>query len=144
LLTPICGQPGLGGVAGGDLAGTTDETPSGWRSGGPRRAFSSASRCIGLRHEIVAAARGCPSVDVDRIAEAPDTGSCRAAVGADFAAARAAGIECSGTVVPPGTAVCDPGRRTGWIGGTSPRGTPVLLDDHPQAYDDVIAATLVT
>jgi predicted DsbA family dithiol-disulfide isomerase len=108
-----------------------------------RRAFFSGSRCIGLRHEILAAARQCPSVDPDRIAEALDTGSCRGAVTRDFAAAGAAGIECSGTVVlPDGTALCNPGTRTGWIGGTLPRGTPVLLEDRPQVYDDIVAAAL--
>ena len=108
-----------------------------------RRAFFSASRCIGLRHEILAAARECPSVDVDRITEALDTGSCRALVSADYAAARAGGIECSGTVVlPDGTAVCNPGTRTGWIGGMMPRGTPVLVEDHPHVYDEIIAAAL--
>jgi hypothetical protein len=83
------------------------------------------------------------------LAEAHDTGWCRTAVSAGFAAGRAAGIECSGTVVlSDGTAVYNPGTRTGWTGwtgwagGTLPRGTPVLLEDHPQMYDEVVAAAL--
>jgi predicted DsbA family dithiol-disulfide isomerase len=108
-----------------------------------RRAFFSASRCIVLRSEILAAARRCPSVDVDRIAEALDTGSCRAAVTSDFAEASSVGIECSGTVVlPDGTSICNPGTRTGWIGGKLPKGTPVLVDDSPEIYDEIVAAAL--
>jgi hypothetical protein len=108
-----------------------------------RRAFFSASRCVGLRHEILAAARSCPSVDAPAIASALDTGTCRTAVTEDFAAARAAGIDCSGTVVlPDGTAVCNPGTRTGWIGGTLPRGTPVIVEDNPEVYDEIVATAL--
>lgn len=108
-----------------------------------RRSFFSLSRCIVLRSEILAAARRCPSVEADRIADALDSGSCRAAVSADFAAAGAAGIDCSGTVVlPDGTPVCNPGTRTDWIGGKLPKGTPVLVDDRPEIYDEMVAAAL--
>ena len=62
---------------------------------------------------------------------------------ADFRASRAEGIPCSGTVVlPDGTAVCNPGTRTGWIGGSMPRGTPVLIDDDPSAYDRLVSEAL--
>ena len=108
-----------------------------------RRAFFSRSRCISLRHEVLAAAGVCPDVDADHVAAALDTGRFRAAVMADFAAARGGAAPCSGTVVhPDGTAVCNPGTRTGWIGGPLPHGTPVLLDDDPSAYDGLVAAAL--
>jgi len=108
-----------------------------------RRAFFVHSRCIGLRSEILAAARRCLSVDVGLLADALDTGAHRAAVTADFAEARSLGVPCSGTVVrADGTPVCNPGTRTGWIGGTMPRGTPVLLDDRPGVYDEIVADAL--
>ena len=75
-----------------------------------RRAFFVGSRCISLRHEVLAAAETCPDVDVDALAAALDGGLFRATVMADFRASRAEGIPCSGTVVlPDGTAVCNPG-----------------------------------
>jgi predicted DsbA family dithiol-disulfide isomerase len=108
-----------------------------------RRAFFVGSRCISLRHEVLAAAETCPDVDVDALAAALDGGLFRATVMADFRASRADGIPCSGTVVlPDGTAVCNPGTTTGWIGGSMPRGTPVLIDDDPSAYDRLVAQAL--
>lgn len=108
-----------------------------------RRAFFTRSRCIAMRHEILAAAGTCPDVDVDRIAEALDSGAFRAAVTGDFRAAREAGVPCSGTVVlPDGTMICNPGTETGWIGGRFPRGTPVLVTDAPQAYDRLVTDAL--
>jgi predicted DsbA family dithiol-disulfide isomerase len=108
-----------------------------------RRAFFSRSRCISLRHEVLAAAAACPDVDVDDVAAALDSGRFRAAVMADFAAARDGAAPCSGTVVhPDGTAHCNPGTRTGWIGAPIPHGTPVLLEDDPTAYDDLVSAAL--
>jgi len=84
-----------------------------------------------------------PDVDADHVAAALDTGRFRAAVMADFVAARTGAAPCSGTVVhPDGTAVCNPGTRTGWIGGPLPHGTPVLLGDDPSAYDGLVAAAL--
>lgn len=108
-----------------------------------RRAFFAGSRCISMRHEILSAAAACPDVDVDRLAGDLDTGTFRAAVTADFRAARADGIPCSGTVVlPDGTAVCNPGTATAWIGGRMPRGTPVLVADDPSEYDRLVTSAL--
>lgn len=108
-----------------------------------RRAFFSASRCIAMRHEILAAATTCDNLDVGLVADALDTGEFRARVSRDFAEAQAAGVPCSGTVVRrDGTMVCNPGTRTGWIGGTIPNGTPVLLEDEPAIYDEIISEAL--
>jgi predicted DsbA family dithiol-disulfide isomerase len=108
-----------------------------------RGAFFVRSRCISVRAEVLAAAGRCPDVDVQQVADALDRGTFRSAVMADFRAARADGIPCSGTVVlPDGTAVCNPGTRTAWIGGEPPRGTPVLVDDAPEVYDRLVAAAL--
>lgn len=108
-----------------------------------RHAFFGRSRCISMRHEILAAARTCDAVDADLIASALDTGAFRATVTTDFAVARATGVPCSGTVVlPDGSMLCNPGTRTGWIGGRIPQGTPVLLDDEPAVYDRIVAEAL--
>ncbi len=108
-----------------------------------RRAFFVSSRCISLRHEVLAAGRTCPDLDVDALTEALDGGRFRGSVMDDFRTARTEGIPCSGTVVlPDGTAVCNPGTRTGWIGGSMPKGTPVLIDDDPSAYDRLVKEAL--
>jgi len=108
-----------------------------------RRAFFVRSRCISLRHEVLAAAAACPDVDVAHVADALDTGRYRASVMADFAAARAGAAPCSGTVVhPDGTAICSPGIRTAWIGGPMPHGIPVLVEHDPTAYDELVSAAL--
>lgn len=108
-----------------------------------RRAFFVRSRCISLRHEVLAAAARCAQVDAVRLAAALDQGSFRAAVTADLRTARADGIPCSGTVVlPDGTALCNPGTRTAWVGGEVPRGTPVLLDDDPAVYAELVATAM--
>lgn len=108
-----------------------------------RRAFFVRSRCIAMRHEILAVARTCPAVDVEVLAAALDRGTWRAAVMGDFAQAKADGVPCSGTLVlPGGRMLCNPGTQTGWIGGTMPKGTPVLTSDSPEVYDRIVAEVL--
>jgi predicted DsbA family dithiol-disulfide isomerase len=108
-----------------------------------RRAFFVDSRCISMRHEVLAAARSCPSVDADAIAAVLVAGSARAGVTGDFAAAVAAGVPCSGTVVlPSGAMLCNPGTDVEWLGGGMPRGTPVLRADDVSVYDRIVAAAL--
>jgi hypothetical protein len=109
------------------------------------RVGGARSRCIAMRHEILAAASSCDAVNVDLVANAPDTGAYRTVVSTDFAQARPTGVPCSGTLVlPDGRMLCNPGTRTGWIGGKLPRGTPILLADHPHDYDRIIADVLAT
>lgn len=108
-----------------------------------RRAFFTRSRCISMRHEILAIAAGCDAVDADAVAQALDTGAFREAVTADFATAKENGVPCSGTfVLPDGSMQCNPGTETGWVGGRFPRGTPVLVQDEPEAYDRLVAQAL--
>jgi hypothetical protein len=40
--------------------------------------------------------------------------------------------------------VGNPGTTTAWIGGRMPRGTPVLIDDDPAAYDRLVREALLT
>src|SRR6478609_5757040 len=108
-----------------------------------RRAFFVNSRCISMRHEILAAARTCDAVDADKIAAALDTGTHRHTVSAQFAQARANRVPCSGTIIrTDGTMVCNPATETAWIGGTLPRGTPVVVADDPTVFDRIITETL--
>lgn len=108
-----------------------------------RHAFFVRSRCIAMRHEILAVARTCPAVDVHALAAALDSGAFRSAVTGDFAEAKATGVPCSGTLVlPDGRMLCNPGTQTGWIGGTMPKGTPVLTSDSPEVYDRIVAEVL--
>lgn len=108
-----------------------------------RHAFFVRSRCIAMRHEILAAARTCPAVDVEALAAALDGGSFRRAVSGDFARAKADGVPCSGTLVlPDGRMLCNPGTVTAWIGGTMPKGTPLLQSDDPSVCDRIVAEVL--
>ena len=72
-----------------------------------------------------------------------DGGLFRGTVMADFRASRArrgsraAAPWCCPTAPPSAT-----GTRTGWIGGSMPRGTPVLIDDDPSAHDRLVSAAL--
>lgn len=107
-----------------------------------RRAFFVDSRCISMRHEILAAAARCLDVDVAGLADALDAGRFRPAVMRDFASARADGVPCSGTVVrADGSMLCNPGTRTSWR-GRLPRGTAVLESDEPAIYDRLVAGAL--
>jgi len=38
--------------------------------------------------------------------------------------------------------LCNPGTQTGWIGGTMPRGTPVLAADDPAVYDRIVGEVM--
>jgi predicted DsbA family dithiol-disulfide isomerase len=106
-----------------------------------RTALFVRSRCISLRHEVLAAAAGCPSVDVERLTTDLDSGVARAAVMRQSTAARAGAATCSGYVaLPDGTGWCNPGIQTSWLGPRMPQGTPVVRSDDPSVYLDLVAA----
>lgn len=107
-----------------------------------RHAFFARSRCIAMRHEILAVAGTCEAVDLERLGRDLDHGTWRAAVLGDFADVKDKGVPCSGTIVlPDGTMACNPGTETEWI-GRFPRGVPMLRADDPSAYDRIVAAAL--
>lgn len=98
-----------------------------------RTALFVRSRCISLRHEVLAAARDCPSLDLDRLVDDLDEGVARGAVTRQAAAARAGAAACSGYVVlPDGTGHCNPGITTSWVGPPMPRGAPAVRSDDPE------------
>lgn len=104
-----------------------------------RTALFVGSRCISLRHEILAAGADRPALDLDRLARDLDVGVARAAVTRQAAAARDAQLPCTGyLVLPDGTGRCNPGITTSWIGHPMPRGVPVVHADDPAAYRDLV------
>ncbi len=106
-----------------------------------RTALFVRSRCITLRHEILAAAQRCPALDVDRLQHDLDHGVARAAVTRQGAAARAGAASCTGEVVlPDGTAHCNPGVQSDWLGPRLPRGVPVVQRDDPAVYRRLVAS----
>jgi hypothetical protein len=108
-----------------------------------RRAFFVRSRCISMRHEILAAGRTCDAVDVAELGSALDACAFRSTISRQYAEARAAGVPCSGTVtLPDGTMLCNPGTEVRWINGPLPAGTPVLDSDLPETYDAIVSAAL--
>jgi predicted DsbA family dithiol-disulfide isomerase len=111
-----------------------------------REALFVRSRCITLRHEILAAAGRCASVEIERLTEDLDRGIARAAVMRQSRAARAGAAACSGFVVlPDGSGSCNPGVATAWLGPRMPRGLPRIEQDRPSVYRDlVLAATGAT
>jgi predicted DsbA family dithiol-disulfide isomerase len=110
-----------------------------------RTALFVGSRCISLRHEVLAAARGCPALDHDRLTSDLDRGVARAAVMRQSAAARSGAASCTGHVLlSDGSGGCNPGVVTSWLGPRMPRGVPVVRDDDPAAYLDLVARAAAT
>ncbi|MEX2551368.1 MAG: hypothetical protein WD638_14195 [Nitriliruptoraceae bacterium] len=106
-----------------------------------RAAFFVRSRCITLRHEVLAAADRCPTLDADRLGHDLDRGIARAAVSRQARAARQGAATCSGYVVlPDARGWCNPGVNTSWIGPPMPKGTPRVDRDDPSIYHDLVRA----
>lgn len=104
-----------------------------------RAAFFVDSRCITLRHEVLAAADRCPTVDVARLEHDLDRRVARAAVTRQSRAAREGAAICSGYVVlPDGRGWCNPGVDTSWIGPPMPGGTPRVERDDPSTYHELV------
>ena len=103
-----------------------------------RRAFFVDSRPISLRHEILAVAADCTSVDAGALSDALDAGRSRREVIAQAGQAQRAGVEGSPHLfLPDGTDVHNPGIDKEWVGepGT---GFPVVRADDPSVYDDIV------
>ena len=109
-----------------------------------RRAFFAESKCISMRHVILEVAGRCPGVDVDELAAALDDGRARAAL---MRAARAAQDDerVRGSphfFLPDGSDMHNPGIATHWEGGRG--GFPVIEEDRPEVYDELIDRSLGT
>ena len=104
-----------------------------------RTALFAKSRCITLRHEILAAARSCPFLDPDQLAVDLDAGVSRAAVMRQARAARDGAAHCSGSVVmPDGVGYCNPGIDVRWLRPSMPRGVAVVGKDDPTAFRNLV------
>jgi predicted DsbA family dithiol-disulfide isomerase len=102
-----------------------------------RQAFWRDSRCVSLRHEVLAAARAA-DVDAGLLAEALDSGTARRAVIDDWVAAQDGAAEGSPHVfLPDGTGVLNPGVEQHWE-GPKPGGKPVVDRDDVAALDDLL------
>jgi predicted DsbA family dithiol-disulfide isomerase len=102
-----------------------------------RQAFWRDSRCVSLRHEILAAADAA-HVDVKALAEALDDGRARRLVIADWQAAADGAAQGSPHVYAgPGDGVLNPGIRQHWE-GPKPGGRPVVESDDVTAVDGLL------
>lgn len=103
-----------------------------------RRALFAESRCITMRHVVVAVARTVPTVDADAIERALDDGRCRATVMEQLRTADTQGVAGSPHVfLPDGTDAHNPGIAMHWEGKAG-TGFPVIEHDDPAVYDDLV------
>jgi predicted DsbA family dithiol-disulfide isomerase len=103
-----------------------------------RHALFAESRCITMRHVVIAVARTVPDLDVDALARMLDEGRTRADVMQQWRSADGGGVAGSPHVfLPDGTDVHNPGVAMHWQGehGT---GFPVIEHDDPAVYDDLV------
>jgi predicted DsbA family dithiol-disulfide isomerase len=104
-----------------------------------RVAFFGESRCISLRHVILEVASKCDTVDRDALAGTLDDGVARGAVIARFEEATAS-EDIKGSphlFLPDGTDAHNPGVTMHWEGRPG-EGFPVIDDDDPSVYDDLL------
>lgn len=102
-----------------------------------RLAFFRDSRCISVRHEILAAAESCDAVDVDRLAAALDDGRCRGPMTADYRTHRDDVQGSPHFFLPDGSDVHNPGVDLHWEGKPG-SGYPVVDRDDPDVYDRLL------
>ena len=107
-----------------------------------RQAFWADSRCIAQRHVILDVARGVARrnvLDVDRLADAMDSGRARPAVIAHWRAARGGAVRCSPHLfLPDGADVPNPGVTARWVNGDFGVGFPLIDRDDPTVYRDLL------
>ncbi|MGH3799904.1 MAG: DsbA family oxidoreductase [Pseudonocardiaceae bacterium] len=111
-----------------------------------RRAYWAEGRCISMRHEILAIARQTGAVDVAALAEAFDSGRARRAVMDQFEAAREGRVNGSPHLfLYDGTNLANPGVSARWVNGQFGVGFPVIDEDDPTVYEDLLkhATTLM-
>ncbi|MCC3767768.1 DsbA family protein [Streptomyces sp. UNOC14_S4] len=107
---------------------------------GLRRAFWAEGRCISMRHVILDVARATDgAVDADTLATALDSGTARSAVIAQYRAACDGRVRCSPHVfLHDGTDSANPGVSARWINGDFGIGSPVIDEDRPEVYEDLL------
>ncbi|MGB6162100.1 MAG: hypothetical protein WCF33_17510 [Pseudonocardiaceae bacterium] len=104
-----------------------------------RRGHWAEGRCISMRHEILAIARETRAVDVAALAEAFDLGRARRAVMDQFEATRDGRVSCSPHLfLYDGTNLANPGVSAHWVNGRFGVGFPVIDEDDPTVYEDLL------
>lgn len=109
-----------------------------------RLALFAESRCITMRHEVLAAAERCPAVDVAALAEVLDSGRCRRVVVEHWRTAPDLGVKGSPHVfLPDGTDAHNPGVQMHRFGE---QGKTFLVVDHndPSVFDGLIRSAADT
>lgn len=103
-----------------------------------RGAFFGRSRCISMHHEILSAAHGCPSVDVEELEAALIEGRSRKAVFDQLREARRWDVEGSPHLfLADGSDFHNPGVTFRWEGEPQ-RGSVVIEKDDPAVFGDIV------
>jgi predicted DsbA family dithiol-disulfide isomerase len=103
-----------------------------------RVAFFGQSRCISLLPVVLEVAQECAAVSVDALRRELENGSGRAAVMEQCRAAADSSVAGSPHLfLPDGTDSHNPGVKFHWE-GDAPEGFPVVDDDDPSVYDDLV------
>ncbi len=103
-----------------------------------RIGFFGQSKVISLRHEILALAERCDALDVDKLADALDTGRGRAAVMEQKRIAEGNMVKGSPHVfLPDGSDVHNPGIEMTWEGEHG-KGFPIVSSDEPEIYFELM------
>ncbi|MBV9139635.1 MAG: DsbA family protein [Pseudonocardiales bacterium] len=105
-----------------------------------RRAFWAQGRCIAMRHVILDVARETGVVHTDALAAALDQGCYRAAVMEQYRASCHGRVTCSPHIfLYDGTNSANPGISARWLGGEFGVGYPVVDEDRPTVYADLLS-----
>ncbi|MBV8540528.1 MAG: DsbA family protein [Pseudonocardiales bacterium] len=104
-----------------------------------RRAFWAQGQCIAMRHVILDVAQETGVVHTDTLAAALDQGRYRAAVMEQYRASREGRVTCSPHIfLHDGTNIANPGISARWLGGDFGVGYPVVDEDRPTVYADLL------
>lgn len=107
-----------------------------------RAALFVDSRCISLRHVVLDVAKLTDDVDVDvdRLADALDSGRCRPQIMRDLAEAKTGRVKGSPHVfLADGTDVHNPGITLHWEGKPGEGGYPIVDSDDASVIDGLVA-----
>lgn len=104
-----------------------------------RRAFWAQGQCIAMRHVILDIAQETGVVHVGTLATALDQGRYRAQVMNQYQASRDGRVTCSPHIfLHDGTNSANPGISARWLGGDFGVGYPVVDEDRPTVYADLL------
>ena len=108
---------------------------------GLRRALFAESRCVSLLHVVLQVAGECPGVDVPALRDALEHGRARHTLAEDLEVSRSDAVTGSPHLfLPDGSDVHNPGVSFHWEGEARSGGFPVVDDDDPSVYDELLRA----